>query len=106
MVQDYWNRIRAGGPPAIAGLVLLLLAGVGDTLALAGVRFPLQADRASRDALAKLGLVLTLAGVGRLVIRQSTRDRPDQTTVDPWFLLLLGLGMACNTAGLLLLLHH
>jgi hypothetical protein len=29
--------------------------------------------------------------------------RPDQATVDPWGLLLLGLGQAFTTAGLLLL---
>jgi hypothetical protein len=102
MAQDIWNRIRAGGPPAIVGLVFLLLAGVGDVLVLAGVRVPLQADRAPRVVLALLALVLMLAYVGRLVIRQSALDHPDQATVDGWLPLLLGSSLACVAAGLLL----
>jgi hypothetical protein len=102
MIQDSWNRIRGGGPLAIAGLVVLLLAGVGFVLVLAGVRFPLQADRAPRVVLALLGLVLMLAYVGRLVVRQSTLDRPDQATIDGWLPLLLGSSLACVAAGLLL----
>jgi hypothetical protein len=102
MVQDSWNRIRAGGPPGVAGLVLLLLAGVGFMLVLAGVRVPLQADQAPRVVLALLALVLMLAYVGRLVIRHSTLDRPDQARVDGWLPLLLGSSLACVAAGLLL----
>ena len=101
MVRDSWNRVRAGGPPAVAGLILLLLAGVGFALVLAGVRVPLQADRAPRAVLALLGLLLMPAFAGRLVIRQATLDRPDQATVDGW-LPLLGSSLACVAAGLLL----
>jgi len=102
VVRDSWNRVRAGGPPAVAGLILLLLAGVGFALVLAGVRVPLQADRAPRAVLALLGLLLMPAFAGRLVIRQATLDRPDQAAVDGWLPLLLGSSLACVAAGLLL----
>jgi hypothetical protein len=102
MIRDSWNRIRAGGPPTIAGLALLLLASIGNVLGLAGYRFPVEASRASRVALALIALVLVVAAAGRLASRQSTANRPDQATVDRWFPLLLGLGLSCVTVGLLL----
>jgi formate hydrogenlyase subunit 3/multisubunit Na+/H+ antiporter MnhD subunit len=102
MARDVWNRIRAGGPPAVAGLALLLLAAVGDVLVLAGVRFAVQADRASRLILVLLALVPLLAAGARSRSSKPIVDRPAQARVDGWFLLLLGLSLACVTASLLL----
>jgi hypothetical protein len=101
-VKDPWNRIRVGGPPATAGLVLLLLAGVGYVLVLAGVRFPIEAGLAPRAVLGLLGLVLALASFRWWVIRPPTLDRPGRATVARWRLLLLGLSQTCITAALLL----
>jgi hypothetical protein len=100
-VREPWNRIRVGGPPAIAGLMLSLLASVGYVLIVAGVRFPMDAGLAQRAVLAVIGLVLALANVGWWVIRP-TLKRPDQITVDRWRLLLLGGSLTCVAASMLL----
>jgi len=79
----------------------LLLAGVGDVLVLARVRFPMQANRAPRG-IALFGLILVLANLGWWLIRRPTPDRPDPARADRWHLLLISLGLAFSTTGLLL----
>jgi hypothetical protein len=102
MARGIWERIRSGGPPAVAGLVLVLLAMVGDVLVLAGYRFPVQVSRPSGIALSLIAIVLVLAAAGRLRSHRSTADLPGQAGLDRWFLPLLGLGLSCIAAGLLM----
>jgi hypothetical protein len=102
MVQGVWERIRRGGPPAVAGVVLVLLATVGDVLVLGGYRLPVQTSRPSGVALALIALVLVLAAVRRLNSRRPAAGLLGQAEVDRWFLPLLGLGLLCIALGLLL----
>jgi hypothetical protein len=102
MTQGIWERIRRGGPPAVAGVVLVLLAMVGDVLVLAGYRLPVQISRLSGVALALIALVLVVAAAGRLRNRRPAAGLLSQAEVDRWFLPLLGLGLSCIALGLLM----
>jgi hypothetical protein len=102
MAQGVWERIRRGGPPAVAGVILVVLAMVGDVLVFAGYRLPVQISRPSGVALALIALVLILAAVRRLNSRRPAVGLLGQAEVDRWFLPLLGLGLSCIALGLLM----
>ena len=102
MAQGIWERIRRGGPPAVAGVVLVLLATVGDVLVLAGYHLPVQISRVSGVALSLIAVVLILAAVRRLNSRRPAAGLLGQAEVDRWFLPLLGLGLSCIALGLLM----
>jgi hypothetical protein len=90
------------GPPTLAGLVLVLLARVGDVLVLAGYRFPVEISRPSGIALSLIAVVLVLAPNGRLRSRRTAAGLLGETEVDRWFPPLLGLGLSCGTLGWLM----
>jgi hypothetical protein len=108
MVQ-VWVRIRRGGPPAVAGTVLMLLAAVGARLGLASYSFPVAVSQSLRDALWWVAIALValafavvvadivVAAAAQLRDRRASADHPVQ--VRPWMLLLMGLGMLLTVVG-------
>ena len=83
MVQ-VWARIRRGGPPAMAGLILMLLAAVGDGLGLAGYSFPAAVSQRSRDALWRVAIALVLLAfavvVADIVVAAAAQLRDRRST--------------------------
>jgi hypothetical protein len=108
MVQ-VWVRIRRGGPPAVAGRILMLFAAAGSGLGLAGYSFPVEVSQSSRDALWRVVIALVLlafavvvadvvvAAAAQIRDRRSSADHP--VRVRPWVLVLMGLGMLLTVVG-------
>ena len=107
-----WVRIRRGGPLAVSGLILMLLAAIGDGLDLAGYGFPVHVSESLRDALwrvafAPLLLAVAIAVVDVVVaaVAQIRSGADQQVQVRPCTQLLLGLAMLLTTVALLTTPH-
>jgi hypothetical protein len=105
-----WVRFRRGGPAAVAGHILMLLAAVGGGLALAGYSFPVQISQSSWVALWRVGFALLLLNCAVIVTdvvvaaAAQIRDRfsgDHRVQIRPCAQLLMGLAMLLNAVLLL-----
>jgi hypothetical protein len=100
-----WVRIRRGGPQAVAGHILMLLALVASVLGLAGYSFPVQISQSAWVALWRVGFPVLLLNCAVIVTdvvvaaAAQNRDRfsgDHRVQIRPCAQLLMGMAMLLN----------